>query len=108
MDSTTVVSSMRQTGNLLSDVLIDVLFDLYEGCSISPGLLERWYCYRKYVTTLRECHLTSVRIKSFKSVRRLEKFLQPVDFSFSLVEQNYGKFSNQRADLKLCIRTDIR
>ena len=55
---------------------------MYEGCTISPWLLERWCSYRKYVITLRECHLISVRIQSFKSVRWLENCLQPVEFSF--------------------------
>ena len=57
----------------------------YEGCSISPWLLERWCCYRKYVTTPREYYLISVRIQSLKSERWLENFLQPVEFRFSLL-----------------------
>ena len=61
--------------------------NIYKGCSINPWLLERWCCYRKYVTTLREYHLISVRIQSFKSVRWLENFLQPVEFSFSFLKQ---------------------
>ena len=32
-----------------------------------------------------------MRIKSFKSVRWLENFLQPVEFIFSLLKQNHGK-----------------
>ena len=63
---------------------------LYEGYLISSWLLERWCNYRKYVTTLKEYHLISVRIQSFKSVRWLEKCLQPVIFNFSLLKQNHG------------------
>ena len=32
-----------------------------------------------------------MRIQSFKSVRWLENLLQPVEFSFSLLQQNHGK-----------------
>ena len=69
----------------------------YEDCSISPWLLEKWCCYRKYVTTLREYRLISVRIQIFKSVRWLEICLQTVEFSFSLLKQNHGKKRVSRA-----------
>ena len=60
-------------------------------CSIIPWLLERWCCYRKYVTILREYHLISVRIQSFKLVSWLENLLQPVELSFSLLQQKHEK-----------------
>ena len=44
-----------------------------------------------HVITLREYHLTSVRIQSFKTVSWLENYLQLVEFIFSLLKQNHGK-----------------
>ena len=37
-------------------------------------------------------------IQSCKSVRWLENFLQPVEFSFSLLKQNHGRISTSDAE----------
>ena len=58
---------------------------------------KRLFLDRKYVTTLREYHLISMRIQNFKSVRWIENFLQPVEFSSPLLKQNHGKKRASRA-----------